>query len=432
MTNPSWTSTAPSGVSFGGKKSDSYTQNHWACTYDFYWGRSGAYVWIKCVVHFTLGEYGINNGGFIPYPKNAFGHNTSSCCGSFSASNGATVTRYVRYNDTSTSNQNWAMYFYPYTTNPGDGASRGVTLSITAISSWAVAYRANLTVNGSAVANPANDTKYNNVNLTLKGAIGNQVDGGTAATVTITGNANGGTWSGSNGSAGYITTKTTYTQSKWNTAANGSGTNYALSATYSTNAALTIYAIWTSSSQAAYGTSYTLPTGTPTKASVNDATILVTFNPNGGSTTVTTRTAIQTTAYTFSSWWTTPDNSGEEVTTSRRVTTAETVYAHYTANSPAATVKTPNAFQCTRPGHILLGWAESPTSTTLVANAGGNYAPDNEITLYAVWVPVGLPIYYKDSSGTIHQVYDVYTKMNDNIYVSNVYVKQSGTLYLLE
>lgn len=432
MTSPTWTSTAPSGVSFGGAKSDSVTANRWSATYTFSWARSGGYVWIKCSVKFGLGSYGINNGGFQPYPKNCFGHTTTTVCGAFSASNGATVTRYVRYNDTTTTSQSWRMWFYPYTTNVGDGASLDVTLTISGISSWTVAYRSNLTVNGSAVANPANDTKYNNINLTLKGAIGNQVDGGTAASVTITGNANGGTWSGSNGSAGYTTARTTYTHSKWNTAANGTGTNYALSAVYSTNAALTLYAIWTSTVQAAVGTSYTLPTGTPTKASVTNATIVVNFNPNGGRTSVETRTATQSTSYTFQGWWTTTDNSGVQVTTSRRVTAAETVYAHYTASSPAATVLTPNAFQCTRPGHILLGWSESPTSTTLVAYAGKSYAPENDITLYAVWAPLGLPIYYKDSSGNIYQVQDVYAKANDQVYNTNVYINKDGTLYLLE
>ena len=432
MTSPTWTSTAPSGVSFGGAKSGSTTANRWAATYTFSWARSGGYVWIKCSVKFGLGSYGINNGGFQPYPKNCFGHTTTTVCGAFSASNGATVTRYVRYNDTTTTSQSWRMWFYPYTTNVGDGASLDVTLTISGISSWTVAYRSNLTVNGSAVANPANDTKYNNINLTLKGAIGNQVDGGIAASVTITGNANGGTWSGSNGSAGYTTARTTYTHTIWNTAAGGTGTNYNLSATYSTNAALTLYAQWSSSTQAAVGTSYTLPTGTPTKASVTNATIIVTFNPTGGSTSVTTRTAIQSTSYTFQGWWTTPDNSGVQVTTSRRVTAAETVYAHYTASSPAVGVITPNAFQCTRPGHILVGWAESPDATTGITPAGGTYIPSNEITLYAIWVSMGLPIYYKDSSGTIHQVYEVYTKVNDTIYASNVYVKKNNVVYLLE
>ncbi len=432
MNSPSWTSTAPSGVSFGGAKSGSVTYNRWSATYTFSWARSGGYVWIKCSVKFGLGSYGINNGGFQPYPKNCFGHTTTTVCGAFSASNGATVTRYVRYNDTTTTSQSWRMWFYPYTTNVGDGASLDVTLTISGISSWTVAYRSNLTVNGSAVANPANDTKYNNINLTLKGAIGNQVDGGTAASVTITGNANGGTWSGSNGSAGYTTARTTYTHTIWNTAAGGTGTNYNLSATYSTNAALTLYAQWSSSTQAAVGTSYTLPTGTPTKASVTNATIIVTFNPTGGSTSVTTRTAIQSTSYTFQGWWTTPDNSGVQVTTSRRVTAAETVYAHYTASSPAVGVITPNAFQCTRPGHILVGWAESPGATTGITPAGGTYIPSNEITLYAIWVSMGLPIYYKDNSGTIHQVYEVYTKVNDTIYASNVYVKKNNVVYLLE
>ena len=39
-------------------------------------------------------------------------------------------------------------------------------------------------------------------------------------------------------------TRTNYTFLYWNTAADGSGTTYAAGASYGTNAALTLYAIW--------------------------------------------------------------------------------------------------------------------------------------------------------------------------------------------
>ena len=70
---------------------------------------------------------------------------------------------------------------------------------------------------------------------------------------TITYKANGGTGSDFTQSKNYgatVTlassgfTRTNYTLSKWNTSANGGGTSYAKGASYSTNANLTLYAIW--------------------------------------------------------------------------------------------------------------------------------------------------------------------------------------------
>ena len=74
---------------------------------------------------------------------------------------------------------------------------------------------------------------------------------------TVTLNANGGTCS----SASLTAKRTTsYTFSTWNTNASGTGTSYASGASYTTNAALSLYAIYSSSTTTA---SVTLPT--PTK-----------------------------------------------------------------------------------------------------------------------------------------------------------------------
>ena len=87
-------------------------------------------------------------------------------------------------------------------------ANAAVTLyAVWQINTWTVSYNAN---GGSGSI--ANQTKTYGVNLTL-----------------------------SNG-AGF--TRSLYNLTKWNTAANGSGTDYAKSATYTGNAALTLYAQW--------------------------------------------------------------------------------------------------------------------------------------------------------------------------------------------
>lgn len=74
------------------------------------------------------------------------------------------------------------------------------------------------------------------------------------ATYTISYNANGGSGAPSSQTKTYGTaltlsgtkpTRTGYTFKNWNTAANGSGTNYNSSASYTANAAATLYAQWT-------------------------------------------------------------------------------------------------------------------------------------------------------------------------------------------
>lgn len=119
---------------------------------------------------------------------------------------------------------------------------------------------------------------------------------------TVTFKANGGVGSDYTQSESSSTalTANTFTWSchnfsKWNTAADGSGTDYADGATYSFAADMTLYAQWTS-------TSHT-----------------VTFNANGGSGTMSNQTACTTTAlttnsftrsgYTFDGWATSPSGS---------------------------------------------------------------------------------------------------------------------------
>ena len=99
---------------------------------------------------------------------------------------------------------------------------------------------------------------------------------------TVTFNANGGSGTMSNQVANVPTaltanafTRTGYTFSGWNTAANGTGTAYANGATYSFAADLTLYAQWTA-----------LPNYT------------VTFNANGGSGTMSNQVANVPTALT--------------------------------------------------------------------------------------------------------------------------------------
>ena len=93
-----------------------------------------------------------------------------------------------------------------------NGSSRRTTQSFTipALSSYSVSYNAN---GGSGA--PATQTKYYGKSLALSSV---------------------------------VPTKKGYTFVNWNTSADGTGTTYASGATYTGNAALTLYAIWTANS----------------------------------------------------------------------------------------------------------------------------------------------------------------------------------------
>ena len=266
-------------------------------------------------------------------------------------------------------------------------------------------YTVSYNANGHPGTAPSSQTKTYGTNLTLRAFIADS--GGTAATVTITGNANGNTWSGSNGSAGYTTTK--YAQNYWNTASDGSGTNYTSQGTYSTNAAATMYARFTTT--AAAGTSYTLPTGTPSKDSSSTDSFTVGYNANGGTSTPSTQTSTITTSYTFKGWFT-QSTGGTQRTTSSRVTAAETVYAQmnstdtqnavtlanaisknsttedgytisYNANGGTST---PTSQTATRTiGYTFDKWALNSATSTTKYNAGDSYTPSANATMYATW-----------------------------------------------
>lgn len=204
-----------------------------------------------------------------------------------------------------------------------------------------------------------------------------------------------------NGGSGSSSTLTAadyyaYSFSHWNTNSSGTGTSYVSGASYTTNAAVTLYAQWTPTYVEG---SVTLPT------------------PNSR------------TGYTFDGWYTSSalttkaGNAGASYTPSSNIT----LYAKWTGNSYTVTYdgngatsgymsksnhvygtsSALNANQFVRSGYKFLGWSTSSTATTatytdgqsvstLTSTSGGN------VTLYAVWEQSGNTIHVYDSSGVLH------------------------------
>ncbi len=110
--------------------------------------------------------------------------------------------------------------------------------------SYAVSYNGNSTYNSytnSTVSNtPGGQTKWYGDNLTLSSTKPTKANT-TANGYTVTYNYN---YSGSTNTTDTPTDTYSYTFSKWNTSSDGKGTNYNAGATYSSNSAATLYAIW--------------------------------------------------------------------------------------------------------------------------------------------------------------------------------------------
>ena len=115
-------------------------------------------------------------------------------------------------------------------------------------------YAVTYNTNGGTGA-PGAQTKTQGVNLTLSSAKPTRAST-SAGSYTVTLNTNGGSVSPASLSAARTTS---YSFKNWNTAANGSGTSYNPGASYSTDANVTLYAQWNSSTSTA---AVTLPTPT--------------------------------------------------------------------------------------------------------------------------------------------------------------------------
>lgn len=226
-------------------------------------------------------------------------------------------------------------------------------------------------------------------------------------TYSVTYNANGGSGAPSSQTkqygvsltlSGTKPTKTGYSFKEWNTSSSGNGTTYSPGGTYTANAALTLYAIWTADT---YKVSFDANGGSgapgiQTKTYGVDLTL---------SSTKPTRTG-----YTFKQWNTAKNGSGTAYSAGSTYSgnAAVTLYAIWTANQytvkynsnggsgsmsdqsmtydTTAALKT-NIF--TKTGYSFLGWATSSSGSVvhkdgasvsnLVSESGGS------ITLYAVW-----------------------------------------------
>ena len=242
-------------------------------------------------------------------------------------------------------------------------------------------------------------------------------------TYTITYNANGGSGAPSAQTKTHdvtlqlstgVPTRSGYRFLKWNTASNGSGTNYSPGAAYTSNANVTLYAIWEqltsysvtynanggtgapSATTGYAGNTVTLSSTKPTRANTSNS-YTVTYNKVEADATISksSENCTVTKKYTFLKWNTAANGSGRDYTPGQSITLTGnmTLYAIWsTTNTGGVTLPTGSLDQ-----YVLEGFTESQNSATLVSDP---YYPTKNITLYASWKGNGAGGYLKITSAT--------------------------------
>ncbi|MCR5530334.1 MAG: InlB B-repeat-containing protein [Lachnospiraceae bacterium] len=292
-------------------------------------------------------------------------------------------------------------YLVVFDANGGSGApgnqtkvhGKNLTLSSTKPSRTGYTFKGWATSASGSVSYSAGGTYSNNASIRLYAVW-------SINTYSVSYNANGGSGAPGSQTKTYgvnltlSTTKPTrtgYTFQGWATSASGS-VAYAAGATYTSNSAVTLYAVW----------------------KIN--TYSVTYNANGGSgapgaqtktygTNLTlSATKPARTGYSFQGWATSASGAvaysaggtytGNSAITLYAVWKADTYSVTFNANggsgAPGAQTKTYgvnltlSSTKPTRTGHTFQGWATSASGAVVYA-AGATYTGNGALNLYAVW-----------------------------------------------
>ena len=163
----------------------------------------------------------------------------------------------------------------------------------TTVATYTVSYNAN-----GGTGAPSSQTKYNGYSLTLSTTKPTKATTTSTSNFTITGNANGG--DANKTATATKSTPTTYAFKNWNTKSGGTGTSYASGASYTGNAALSLYAQYTGTTGATTYSNNTLAAlGTPTRSGYS----FVGWGSSASATTPLASTTSYTSATTVYAIW---------------------------------------------------------------------------------------------------------------------------------
>ena len=238
---------------------------------------------------------------------------------------------------------------------------------------------------------------------------------------------------------GAIFTREGYTQTGWATS-DGGAKAYGLGASYTTNAALTLYPFWTKNASPE-----------PAPPSVNAVT--VTFNANGGSGDATRQVekgaaigelpTAKRKGYTFAGWWT----ATEQATAKTKVTKNVTYYAKWTANKykikfnkngGKGTMKTlsatygkkvtltANAFK--RTNCTFAGWSKTKSGAVAYKNKAKvknlTTVSGKTVSLYAVWKKPSYTVKFNANGGTGAAMRQAIECSSKTALAKNTYVRE--------
>jgi uncharacterized repeat protein (TIGR02543 family) len=247
-----------------------------------------------------------------------------------------------------------------------------------------------------------------------------------ADTYTVSYNAGGGSGAPGNQTKTYGVNLTLSSQtptwaghtfSSWNTKADGTGTSYSPGGTYSANAGVTLYAIWTTNS---YTVSYNANGGSGAPA--NQTKYYGT--PLALSQTVPTRTN-----YRFVKWNTKADGTGTSYSPGATYTgnanlplyaiwELSTFTVTYDANghgtAPAPQTKEAGdsvaiADAITYTGLLMTEWNTNADGTGTSYDPGDTYSADADLTLYAIWTIAQYTVTFDADGGTVSPATKVVT-----------------------
>ena len=203
-----------------------------------------------------------------------------------------------------------------------------------------------------------------------------------------------------------IPTKNGYSFLGWSTS-NDNTVEYQAGATYTANASVTLYAVWSASH---YSVAYNANGGTNAPAvqtKVHDTALTL-------SSTIPTKNG-----YSFVGWSTSNDSTVEYQAGATYTANANvTLYAVWKANeysvnydanggtnAPSAQIKVHDSALTlssnipTKNGYSFVGWSTSNDST-VEYQAGATYTANSSVTLYAVWSAIDYSVAYNANGGT--------------------------------
>lgn len=287
--------------------------------------------------------------------------------------------------------------FKNFNTDNGDSATKTVSFSVT-VPAW-TSYTVKYNANGGSGA-PSSQTKWKDQTLKLSTT---------------------------------KPTRTGYTFQGWGTSTSDTSVDYAAGANYTSNASITLYAIWKaitytvtynanggsgapSSQTKTYGKTLTLSSTVPKRTAIEDNGTLTTYTFKGWATSATSTSV----AYAAGSSYTSNASITLYAVWSKTVS-VNTYDVSYNSNggsdviSQIKTKGTTLKLRSTIPvrnGYTFQGWGLSADTTTVSYVAGANYTQDKDVVLYAIWTPWSHTVVF-DACGGIGTTPSSFVKTTD-------------------